>query len=95
MIINSSTDIDLDNPPLCECGCGEPVKSQKYGIWSRWCQGHSSRGRNVHKPRIGEAWCNQHKMHPKDCFEIHYPNSVGTNIHWLEERRNHDGKTNT
>jgi hypothetical protein len=29
--------------PLCECGCGLRVKSQKYGIWSRWRAGHQNR----------------------------------------------------
>jgi hypothetical protein len=27
-------------PRLCECGCGEPVKRDKYGLWSRWRPGH-------------------------------------------------------
>ena len=32
--------------PLCECGCGLPVKSSKNGVWSRWRSGHQYQ-RNV------------------------------------------------
>jgi len=35
-----------DEAPLCECGCGLPVKSRKNGVWSRWRPGHSSRKGN-------------------------------------------------
>lgn len=24
----------------------------------------------------GKPWCNEHKMHPSDCFELHYPGAV-------------------
>jgi hypothetical protein len=30
-------------PPLCECGCGLPVKTCKSGVWSRWRPGHHYR----------------------------------------------------
>lgn len=29
--------------PLCECGCGEPVRSNYNGVWARWRQGHTRR----------------------------------------------------
>jgi hypothetical protein len=46
--------------PLCECGCGLPVKSRKNGVWSRWRPGHAQRGsdwqaRTPEKPRHREA----------------------------------------
>jgi hypothetical protein len=47
------------DPPLCECGCGQHVKSSKNGIWSRWRPGHSGRRadwreRTPEKPRTRE-----------------------------------------
>ena len=33
-------------PPFCECGCGQRVRNQFNGVWSRWCVGHHMRGVN-------------------------------------------------
>jgi hypothetical protein len=34
--------------PLCECGCGLPVKSHTNGVWSRWLPGHNKgRGTSI------------------------------------------------
>jgi hypothetical protein len=38
-----SVSAPTNEPPFCECGCGEPVKGRANGIWSRWRPGHHHR----------------------------------------------------
>lgn len=35
--------MSADQPPLCECGCGEPVRDRRNGVWARWRPGHHRR----------------------------------------------------
>jgi hypothetical protein len=34
------------SPPLCACGCGQPVEESKRtrGVWNKWVNGHHRRG---------------------------------------------------
>lgn len=32
-------------PPLCRCGCGQPVKSTRNGEWCKYIHGHNFRGK--------------------------------------------------
>jgi hypothetical protein len=36
---------DLGPAPMCGCGCGEPVRCNQCGVWSRWRPGHWRRVR--------------------------------------------------
>ena len=29
-----------DTPPLCQCGCGRPVKWKRVRGWAKFCKGH-------------------------------------------------------
>jgi hypothetical protein len=43
-------------PPLCECGCGLPVKWDKNGkVWNRWRPGHSHRSQGWRQRRPEKA----------------------------------------
>ena len=43
-----------EDAPFCECGCGEQVRCNKHGVWSRWRPGHSGRGRPTRTAPVGE-----------------------------------------
>ena len=52
---------DINNPPLCKCGCGEPVRWKDGYGWFDYKLGHATRKPKTeeHKKKISEA----HKKH--------------------------------
>jgi hypothetical protein len=50
-------------PPLCECGCGLPVKSRQNGVWSRWRPGHAQRSSDWRQRRPEKPQSRERRQH--------------------------------
>ena len=46
--------LDLGTPPLCTCGCGQPVTSRRQSQWCQYIHGHSFHGKH-HTPEAKAA----------------------------------------